>query len=107
MPPVRPEQRPLVSAVARLQAQREAYVTNMRHERINLDKANHRLLPYLDGSHDRAALIDILESWVAEDTLDVEKEGQPVTDAAELRQVLTEMLASKLEQLAHAALLVA
>lgn len=102
-----PGDRPMASAVARLQAQREAYVTNMRHERINLDKSNHRLLPYLDGSRDRVALVDILERWVAEDTLDVEKGGQPVTDAVELRQVLTEMLALKLEQLAHVALLVA
>lgn len=99
-------QRPEASAVARLQAQREAYVTNMRHERINLDKINFRLLPYLDGSHDRAALVDILERWVAEDTLDVEKEGRPVTDAAEIRQVLSDLLALKLEQLGRAALLV-
>ena len=50
---------PMASHVARFQAgHTNDRVTNLRHERVSLDEADRYLLSYLDGSHDRRALVD-------------------------------------------------
>ena len=53
---IEPGARPLASAVARLQAARGAHVTNMRHEMVDIDDADRRLLPLLDGSREHATI---------------------------------------------------
>jgi cyclopropane fatty-acyl-phospholipid synthase-like methyltransferase len=53
---IEPGAKPRASPVARLQAARGAYVTNMRHEMAGLDDADRRLLSLLDGSLERAAI---------------------------------------------------
>jgi methyltransferase-like protein/SAM-dependent methyltransferase len=57
---------PVASPVARFQAKTNAVVTNLRHERIELSGLGQRLLPYLDGSRDRSALLDVLATLVEE-----------------------------------------
>lgn len=52
---------PTVRPLARLQAQSQSFVTNLLHERVTLDdEVQGALLPYLDGTRDRAALVPIL-----------------------------------------------
>jgi hypothetical protein len=100
--------------VARFQAQNGTLVTNMRHERIELSGTIHRLLSYLDGSRDRAALLGLLERWAAEGVIQLRQEEKPAEEAEQAGQTsefdegtdLAEMLDSRLHQLAHAALLV-
>ncbi len=95
---------PVTGPVARFQARHNHPLTNLRHERITLDKVGLALLPYLDGSQDRAALIDILEE---KKMIEVErKDGQPVEDREERRNVLAEIVNTKLQQFADAALLI-
>lgn len=53
---------PKMSAVARYQAQTNARVTNMLHQRITLDDTCLHLARYLDGSHDTKALFEVLMS---------------------------------------------
>jgi hypothetical protein len=53
---IEPGATPQAFPVARLQAGRGAYVTNMRHEMVGIDDADRRLLSLLDGSLERAAL---------------------------------------------------
>jgi methyltransferase-like protein/SAM-dependent methyltransferase len=97
---------PVVSPVARLQAQTGTKVTNMRHERINLNGISCHLLRYLDGSHDRAALLDVLEGLAVEGVIEVRQDDEPVKDAEQARITLDGMLDSQLHRLARAALLV-
>jgi SAM-dependent methyltransferase len=53
--------KPRASRMARLQAQSRPRVTNLRHESVNLaDPFAHRLLPLLDGTHDRETLMKAL-----------------------------------------------
>jgi methyltransferase-like protein/SAM-dependent methyltransferase len=92
---------PLASPVARFQAQNGVVVTNVRHERVNLDEMGHHLLTCLDGRRDRAALLEALMESVARGVLTVQREGGQVA-----RDVLDEVLDAKLERLANAALLV-
>lgn len=80
-------------------------VTNLRHERTALDALSAELLPLLDGTNDRAALLAHLEGLAASGALAVEQEGETVTEPAELRAMLEERLDASLGWLARAALL--
>ena len=53
---IEPGARPQAFPVARLQAGRGPYVTNMRHEMVGIDEADRHLLSLLDGSRERAAI---------------------------------------------------
>lgn len=56
-------ERPRVSALARLEAARGEMLTTARHTAIRLDdELGQRLVMLLDGTRDRAALLDALES---------------------------------------------
>jgi methyltransferase-like protein/SAM-dependent methyltransferase len=57
-------ERPVISAVAREQAKRGKVVTTMRHENAEMDDTGVFLAPLLDGTHDRAALLEMLKSAV-------------------------------------------
>ncbi len=53
--------RPRANRIARLQAQSRARVTNLRHESVHLADAHaHKLLPLLDGTRDKDALMEAL-----------------------------------------------
>ncbi len=98
---------PVASAVARLQAQVSDQITNLRHERVQVGEFECFLLRYLDGSRDRAALLDLLIAGpVAEGLLKVEHEGLPVQDGRQTRELLAEELEMRLDWLARAALLI-
>jgi len=100
-------ERPVASPWARWQAQEETKVTNLRHERVEVDPLNQYLLPFLDGSRDCQDLVDLLLAGpVAGGKLVVEQNDQPVNDPAEAREILTSELQANLDWLAHAALLV-
>ena len=99
-------QRPLASPIARLQARQDRRVTNLRHERLNLDETTRQLLLHLDGRCDHLTLLELLKKLVESGTIELEKNQKPVVDAAEIEQVLPDFLAAKLQQLARAALLV-
>jgi methyltransferase-like protein len=97
---------PVASPVARLQAQSGPKVTNLRHERVELDELNRYLLVRLDGCHSRAALVDALEEGpVAEGLLVIHDDGQPVADAARMRELLAESVQKRIAWLARAGLL--
>jgi hypothetical protein len=48
---------------------------------------------YLDGTHDRNALLDHLEEMVAQGALVVQEHDQPIKDAVQLHHYLAESLA--------------
>jgi methyltransferase-like protein/2-polyprenyl-3-methyl-5-hydroxy-6-metoxy-1,4-benzoquinol methylase len=56
-----PGNRPCACPLVRLQAARGNVVTNRRHERVYLDEIAQRLLPFLDGKHERKALLRHLD----------------------------------------------
>ena len=102
-----PGERPAAGPVVRLLAQRGPDITNLRHEPLKVEGFNQRLLPYLDGSRDRPALLKTLAELAAAGELEIEADGRPVTDMTQVKRILPEMLESSLESLAGAALLVA
>ena len=107
-PPVVAEvsRQPLASRVARYQAPSVDRITNLYHERVKLDPLGAFLLPYLDGQHDHAALLELLiEGPVASGALRLEHEGQPVRDPEQQRAMLSDEMERLLKWFAFAAVL--
>lgn len=97
---------PVASAVACFQAQSAGQVTNLRHERVNLDGLDRFLLQRLDGSRDRVALLELLLAGpVAQGILTLQRAGESPGAAGE-RELLAEELERRLQGLARAGLLV-
>jgi methyltransferase-like protein/protein-L-isoaspartate O-methyltransferase len=101
-----PGERPRAPGYARLQAGQGTSVTNLRHEMVSLDQATCQLLGELDGTRDRAALLDGVLRRVAEQKMVVQRHGRPVTDPGALWRVLAESVETTLRWLGRAALLV-
>lgn len=99
-------ERPVGSPWARLQADDAGPVTNLRHERVELDELARFLLRHLDGTRDRAALFDVVAKPLRDGSLVVRQNEQPVDDPAQAEAILADELDTSLHWLAHAALLV-
>lgn len=107
-------ERPVASTVARYQVRQGGLVTNLRHERVTLDNLDGFVLYHLDGSRDRAALVDlIMDGPVAHGALSVQQADGPAArgagnalDEQAMRALLATELERKLDWFACAALLV-
>jgi SAM-dependent methyltransferase len=103
-----PGERPATTPLARHQARsgRWRYVTNLRHEAVDLSRFDRHLLALLDG-RTRGALVDALEALVTDGTLAIRGSGPGPLDAAARRAIVAESLRQGLARLAAGALLVA
>ncbi len=98
--------KPLASALSRLQAATNSYVTNMMHQLVALDEPIRQLLMLCNG---RRTLDDLTKAMVAmadEGVLQLRFEDQVITDQAKLFQYLQQALPAMLNQLKQLALLV-
>lgn len=84
---------PVASSLARFQAKNNLFITNLRHELVKLEGLSYYLLPFLDGSLDRPALVELVKQWEAEGILPAQPEP-------------AESVETGLRALANAALLV-
>jgi methyltransferase-like protein/SAM-dependent methyltransferase len=106
IPPVGVGERPAALAVARARlASGEEGVANRRHALLRLSDLDRRILPLLDGTRDRAAVIDRMAELAAAGELNVSRQGEPVTDPAEIRGVLGPTLEQALDRFATSCLL--
>ncbi|WP_313064219.1 class I SAM-dependent methyltransferase [Paraburkholderia sp. LEh10] len=92
-PLVRQGEHPCVDKAARdypayLPQGQAVHTFNGWHEPVLLNPVMHYLLPHLDGSHTREALLAMLARAVSEGTLTIEAAGAQATLAAELDRVL-------------------
>jgi methyltransferase-like protein/2-polyprenyl-3-methyl-5-hydroxy-6-metoxy-1,4-benzoquinol methylase len=97
---------PEACPLARLQASRGRPVVNRRHERVDLDEGGIRLLSLLDGTNDRASLLQILRGPMALGSVPAEMEDGLPNHVEERLQGLSERLERGLEELARQALLI-
>jgi methyltransferase-like protein len=108
-PPRLPErigQRPAASPLARLQATAGNRVTNLRHESVGLGEFERQLLRHLDGTRDRAALLEVLTDLAMAGELEVEENGVPVKDSPRLGDLIRRAVDRQLSLLQHNALLI-
>lgn len=113
---LQPGERPIASPWARYQAQTKAELTNLCHARVELKGIAQYLLSHLDGTHDRADLLEGLEKSVAAGTLVLQPISDtpsepvappPAPDGDGTRHILLEEMEDSLQKLARAALLIA
>ncbi|WP_140689056.1 class I SAM-dependent methyltransferase [Mycolicibacterium hodleri] len=78
--------------------QDDASIFNFWHEALLLSPVDRHLVPLLDGTRDRTALLDALTAIVGERSLQIERHGKPVPDE-ELREALAEEVESLPERL--------
>jgi methyltransferase-like protein/SAM-dependent methyltransferase len=98
--------RPVVSLLARLQAARGPLVTNRRHEAVRVSNFDRRLLPFLNGQHDRESILDDLVEAARNGIMEVQREDEVLTDPQAIRIALNVVLEQALKGLAMNALLV-
>lgn len=99
-----PGSRPAAYAVARQDARTGPQVSNLRHEVVTLDEFHRQLLLRLDGTRDRAALVDELAQLVTTNALAIQQEGVEVRDPASVRSVMGHAIDQALVGFARAAL---
>jgi methyltransferase-like protein len=75
-------------------------VANRRHELVRLSDLDLRLIPLLDGTRDRPAILEALIQKALTGDLRVQKDGKPLTDAADMRAALTAVLEPALNNVA-------
>jgi methyltransferase-like protein/cyclopropane fatty-acyl-phospholipid synthase-like methyltransferase len=100
-------ERPVASPLARLQAEDSQLVINLRHDGVGLTPFDRHLLPLLDGTRDRAALVTALLDKVQQGVLHISQDDTPITDPERAQAILAEVLDQQLPRLAKAALLTA
>jgi hypothetical protein len=98
-------ERPVASPLARLQARADGRVTNLRHYSTEASAFDRLVLVHLDGSRDRAALLEVLARLVADGFVELRPEGGPAPEEGGSGEDLTQALDRSLRRLAQSALL--
>jgi methyltransferase-like protein/SAM-dependent methyltransferase len=83
----------------------DASTFNLWHETLILSPADRHLLPLLDGTRDRDALLDALLAVHHENPIPIERDGTPLSGEAETRDALAEQIDALPERLAEMKLL--
>jgi methyltransferase-like protein len=104
---VQVSERPVASPLARLQAAAALPITNLRHGATTVTPFDRYLLPLLDGTRDRTALVQELVSRFEQGQLPISRSTGPVTDVAIARALISDALEQQLPNLARAAVLLA
>ena len=103
-----PSQRPRASSLARLQAEGEGSMINLRHHNVQVEAPMSRaLLRLLDGSRDRAALLDDLTEMVASGAATLSDSNEIPLDTSKARDIIAGNLEDNLVAFGRMALLAA
>ena len=108
-PPIatEPGDRPRAPALAWRNAGKDARIVSLRNHVAVLEEIDRMVLPLLDGSRDRDAIIDELAASVAGGRLNLESNGQPISGQEAVREALVSIVRSSLRRIADQALLLA
>ena len=100
-------EKPRTSALVRLQASQSLRVTNLRHESLQVNDVERRILGLLDGARARREVIDELDAAVVSGGLTLKRGDLPITDSADRLEQLGRFYDQLLPQFGKKALLVA
>ena len=108
-PPVAPDpsERPVAPPLVRHQAAANARVISLRLCAAALDDLDRLVVPLLDGSRDRAAVVEELAARTAAGVLQIQENGVPVRDLGRARALLADPVLQSLQKVAGEALLIA
>lgn len=102
---IEPPTFPWTPRLARFQAVSSNRVTNLWHRSVTVSDLQRHLLQWLDGNHDRAALVEQLNRRVNDGSLIVHEQGTAVGDSQRVRELLNDILENNLVQLGAKGLL--
>ena len=101
-------ERPMTSPLIRWQIQQGPSISSLRHLPLKIEDALGReLLRLLDGTRDRAALLEELGKQVTSGAVPIYRDGKPVTGPKEMHEVLASQLEPCLANLAALGVLIA
>ena len=101
-------EQPMTSSLIRWQIQQGPSISSLRHIPLKIEDALGRdLLRLLDGTRDRAALLEELGKLVTSGATPVYRDGKLVTDPKEALEVLASQLEPSLANLARLGVLIA
>jgi hypothetical protein len=108
-PPIatEPGERPRTTALARRNAAGDTRVVSLRNHNAVLEEVDRLVLPLLDGSRDRAAIVDAMSALVSAGRLNLVSDGQPIRGPSEVHEALVSLVRSSLRRIADQALLIA
>ena len=98
---------PVASSLVRAQAASEdlPYVATLHHGFVNVDQAAVALLQLLDGNNDKGALVARLREMIDDESLTVQKEGEPTDDAEVIAEASEQQVEAFLFNFARSGLL--
>jgi methyltransferase-like protein len=99
--------KPTATPLMRAQAQSGRGATNLKHELGNLGEFERQILRHLDGTYTKPKLVDLLVELVTTGVLNAQKDGQRVTDPAEVRKLVAPALDEALNRFASFSFLIA
>lgn len=100
-------EKPVACPLARYLATVQNYVTNRRHEPVNLDPVAKVLLPHLDGTKSHQELEKFIEAELENGNLKAfDKDKNPIQDKNEIKKQVALFCKSSLENMAKQALLI-
>jgi len=99
-----PGERPRVSPLIRLQTGTQQHVTTLAHGMLQMSDLSRRLIPMLDGEHDRPALRSYLQDLVKQEKVMIQQFGQNAKNGVS-DQLLDSLIKHELESLARNAAL--
>jgi methyltransferase-like protein len=100
-------ERPCTTPLIRLQARTGVPVANRLHRIVKPSVLDRAILHCLDGNRNRLAVVQVLVEKVAKGELQMQQDGQPLTDPAAVSAVLHEELEASLLRLGLSAVLIA
>ncbi len=98
---------PLATTLARFQCRHESFAVNLNHLQVDLDNFSRLVLANLDGTNNRAELLDFLVELAEAGKISIPSADQVPKTTDELRQSLGGTLDGTLKQLASWGLLMA
>ena len=102
----RPSDTPRAHPVAAFQAESGNLVVNAHHEMFQLEAMSLEVLKLSNGSRRRADILETLVEWFESGRLEMEDDGQPITNPAAAREILSDRLEKALTTLTRSALLI-
>ncbi len=102
-----PTEKPVALHYARLMAEKAGIISNRRHDVIRLSEHDKRLIPLLDGQHDRNDLVKKMKEFAISGVLSVRKQEKQLTEPDEIHEALASIIDQALMNIAKMGILVA
>ncbi len=99
-------EKPEASMIARWQLDHMVKVTNMRHERVELDGLSQGLLRLLDGNRNHEELLELINRSYDEGQIVLDSDDPPAAGTEQASELMDKLIGERLHFFARAALMV-